>query len=1281
LSIRLDDDLADRLFAIAETLTLGAMQNGTILAGKHGVASLTIKDGKIEARVEGRRGLCRTILDLSDPDDADFSCSCTRWESCEHIAAVIVTILYGIATYGPPEAPGFEEYVDLFPPDWLRGKNLPPQSLFSAFDSLGGEPPKERPEPTEPPAKVAEEWWREYLRLTDREDRAEFLFQVTNARLRLRRGEDWMLRDTVRRVTGADNPLDDLHAYAAVMKNLHHYVYTNVRQFDDSGFLAFLASPEAAEVDRRFKAESDERHLCQWLEHAPAPPRRQITGPAVPDHLEAVWFVAPDSEGLPQLSWQLLLTSKRLDRAPRAHQGIDQLERDCESGKRVFPGEERSLLGFVATLPGLPSSSEDSEGRPKDPTVFPVLAATRWLDRWGGQPVLRWRDSGGIVLADWRPARLAPRADAEGRLAWHVELPPEEPEAPPRIGPLAEAELAVQTSWGHPSEEAAAAFVRRGDALHPLDTGGMPRSVLVAAWRQPLLPVQRLRNSVVAAARLVDRYSRTGDVQETWGGLVRTVRVEPAVELRLRGERTIELAAYVDAADGARFTRDARGRWIELPRSENSVPSAAAEAESAASGDSLEAMNAWEEAQEAERPADEAPDASRPDAEVLCTVPSPDDTDPLERFLAAFVPKGAEPFGGLRGEWGRTWAFAGKQLSALAQAWAERPGGVRYLGNSAFRDLLMLRKPPRFSISITEGGVDWFSVSVEMEKEMAALSPGEVRQALSATQSRLITLSGGRMYKREDLEEFEKTWEAMSGLGLNPAGDHQRIHALQLALGGEDVLSGLEGMEDLGARIRETLDGFQGIPAAAIPPELVPVLRPYQRQGVDFLVWAWEHFGGAILADDMGLGKTLQVLAALSVQIRARQEKTPSLVICPTSVTHGWLREAAHFTPWLKTAILQRGPDRKELWEKCSDYDLVITNYALARIDSKHLARHKWRLICVDEAQAIKNPAADIARAVKSFDAEYRVALTGTPIENRLLDLWSIADFAAPGYLGTHRTFERRTKEDTPESVYRGLRARLRPLLVRRMKKEVATELPPRIEERRDCEMLPAQRKAYLAELKRTRDMLAGAKSAGVVGQERIQILAALTRMRQICCDPALIGLDTEGSGKVNATLDIVDELLEAGHKVLLFSQFVRMLERIEQRFQKSGTPYWKLTGQSVRRHEIVEAFETSPTPGVFLISLKAGGTGLNLVSASHVILFDPWWNPAVEAQAIDRTHRIGQDKTVIAYRMVMTDTIEERILELQEKKRGLVQNVLEEDAFNRMLTRDDLSFILEEPE
>jgi len=349
------------------------------------------------------------------------------------------------------------------------------------------------------------------------------------------------------------------------------------------------------------------------------------------------------------------------------------------------------------------------------------------------------------------------------------------------------------------------------------------------------------------------------------------------------------------------------------------------------------------------------------------------------------------------------------------------------------------------------------------------------------------------------------------------------------------------------------------------------------------------------------------------------------------------------------------------------------------------LLKFNFSAIIVDEAQFIKNPDAQITTSVKQLKGEQKIALTGTPLENRLLDLWSIVDFIQPGYLGTqsqfHQNYDPPLNESSEESITQAkiarkrLSAKLRPLLIRRLKQQVATELPEKIEERRDCELCELQKKLYLAELRRSKEQIEQIVVEQGIGHSKIHVLAALTRLRQICCHPSLVGSDAP-SGKTETLFELLDPLIAEGHKVLLFSQFVQMLKILEIECQKREIPTFMLTGETKDRMQMVNNFQSATEPCVFLLSLRAAGTGLNLTNASYVVLYDPWWNPAVESQAIDRSHRIGQTKTVNAYRLISPGTVEEKIWELQQKKAQTIGDVLGEKGFTRSLTREDIEYL-----
>jgi len=350
------------------------------------------------------------------------------------------------------------------------------------------------------------------------------------------------------------------------------------------------------------------------------------------------------------------------------------------------------------------------------------------------------------------------------------------------------------------------------------------------------------------------------------------------------------------------------------------------------------------------------------------------------------------------------------------------------------------------------------------------------------------------------------------------------------------------------------------------------------------------------------------------------------------------------------------------------------------------LQRFSFRAVVLDEAQFIKNPDAQITLSVKQLQADQRLALTGTPLENRLLDLWSIVDFIQPGHLGTQQKFrekyEPRGEEDgdAQRIARRRLSAKLRPLLLRRLKSEVARDLPERIEQRRDCELGEAQRKLYLAELRRSREQVMNSVAERGIKGSTIHVLAALTRLRQICCHPLLVGNDA-ASGKTETLFELLEPLLAENHKVLLFSQFVQMLRILERECAVRQIPTHILTGVTKNRQEVMQAFQEDTHGGVFLLSLRAAGTGLNLTTASNVILYDPWWNPAVEAQAIDRSHRIGQTLTVNAYRLIAPGTVEEKIWELQQRKAKTIADVLGEQGFARNLSRTDLDYLFADDE
>jgi superfamily II DNA or RNA helicase len=579
---------------------------------------------------------------------------------------------------------------------------------------------------------------------------------------------------------------------------------------------------------------------------------------------------------------------------------------------------------------------------------------------------------------------------------------------------------------------------------------------------------------------------------------------------------------------------------------------------------------------------------------------------------------------------------------------------------------------------------DWFELKVDV-------FVGGSGEALTQKELAALLSSSGRFAEvRGKLVDVEKLRERNAILSDIAERRRSGLAAL-LAL--RDELHDNFGSVSLPPEIehmRERLRNFDGIPQVD-PPQLTGgSLRSYQQRGLDFLAYLSEFGFGGILADEMGLGKTVQVVSYL-LRRKLLEGSSPSLVIAPTSVTHTWENEIARFAPELRTLRLHSGSERAARYEDVPSADVVITSYALARLDAQQLAQYNFRSLILDEAQNAKNPASQIARVVRSLRAEHRLALTGTPVENSLRDLWAIFAFVEPGLLGSENSFRRRFEipisENDPKAIAT-LRSRLEPFLLRRTKEDVAPELPERTEVALACDLSPLQRRLYrgVAEAAR-RDVFAVVEEQGIENAT-VHVLAALTRLRQICAHPGLLfeeyREEPEASAKFEAFLETVDEILSGGHRLLVFSAFASMLRIMRAALDKREIAYGYLDGSTKDRdrQEEVARFMSADGPPLFLCSLKAGGVGLTLTAADYVILYDPWWNPAVERQAIDRTHRIGQHRAVTAYRLVTTGTVEEKIRVLAERKATLSRNIIKADgALAKALTREDLEMLLADPQ
>ncbi|MBI1207993.1 MAG: ATP-dependent helicase [Azospirillum sp.] len=603
-----------------------------------------------------------------------------------------------------------------------------------------------------------------------------------------------------------------------------------------------------------------------------------------------------------------------------------------------------------------------------------------------------------------------------------------------------------------------------------------------------------------------------------------------------------------------------------------------------------------------------------------------------------------------------------------------------------------------WDIEVFEVGHEWFSLDVGIEVEgrrypllpiligmierggMSALrtEDGKVRAMLD--DGRILALPAERVAK------FLGTLQEILGGGrLGRDGRLNLSTAEAPALVDlEDIVGtrwhGATRLLDLGRRLR----AFDHLERVDPPAGFKAQLRPYQCDGLDWLQFLRANDMAGILADDMGLGKTAQTLAHIAVERHTGRMDRPCLIVVPTSLVPNWTAEAARFVPDLSVLVFH-GLDRHQRRSEVASSDLVVTTYAIVARDVEFLAKIEFHLIVLDEAQSIKNPAAKATKAVCKLKARHRLCLTGTPIENHLGEVWSQFAFLMPGILGDQRSFTTRFRTpiekhgDTERRTQ--LAHRLRPFMLRRTKAEVATDLPPKTEIMRRVELATDQRDLYetirLSMHQKVREEVARLG----IGRSRIVILDALLKLRQVCCDPRLVKLKSAqkvtGSGKLETLMEMLPEMIEEGRRILLFSQFTSMLDLIKEALVPTGIPYVELRGDTADRATPVLRFQACEVP-LFLISLKAGGKGLNLTAADTVIHYDPWWNPAIENQATDRAHRIGQDKPVFVYKMIAAGTVEEKIVELQEKKGALANAMLDEGTWVGQIDTNDLDYLFQ---
>jgi superfamily II DNA or RNA helicase len=590
----------------------------------------------------------------------------------------------------------------------------------------------------------------------------------------------------------------------------------------------------------------------------------------------------------------------------------------------------------------------------------------------------------------------------------------------------------------------------------------------------------------------------------------------------------------------------------------------------------------------------------------------------------------------------------------------------------------LYRRPGEFKLSL-QSGIDWFDVQASVDFEGKPVALPTLLAALRRGEN-TVRLDDGTLGMLPD--QWLKKYSFLAKMGTL---EEDRLRFSRAQVGMLDLLLADQPgvlLDEVFVKVRDELRRFERIEPADPPAAFVGKLRKYQREGLGWLYFI-ERFGfGGCLADDMGLGKTVQVLALLAGRRNGDTADQPpaSLVVVPRSLIFNWKQEAARFAPTLKI-LDHTGIDRAKTAEGFAAYDLVLTTYGTLRRDVRLFKDAEFDFCILDESQSIKNASSQAAKAVRLLKGRHRLALSGTPVENHLGELWSLFEFLNPGMLGQASVFQFGAGQRNPDIESRALLARaLRPFILRRTKQQVAPELPAKTEQTLYCDLEPGQRKLYDELRGHYREALLGRLDADDLKRSKIQVLEALLRLRQAACHPGLIDKARTGdaSAKLEALLPQVREVLGEGHKVLIFSQFTSLLAIVRSQLDAEDVKYEYLDGRTRDRAARVERFQTDPECMVFLVSLKAGGVGLNLTAAEYVYLLDPWWNPAVEAQAIDRTHRIGQERPVFAYRLIARDTVEEKVLELQKTKRELADAIIGADnSLIRDLKREDLELLL----
>ena len=1030
-----------------------------------------------------------------------------------------------------------------------------------------------------------------------------------------------------------------------------------------SSLQPYLDRPDFEQEERAEEAESFRHELVEWLTEGPdetmANPRRE---------LRIVWKIESGYDPLEsRVQIDLRVNSPKLKEGSRNFFQVRGLCNEAANRPELFTAEDQSLLRWISDF--LPLLLTDKT-RSTSPFLSDNRSLLTWLTQWGSGGRCHWEEGAPVEFSPLS-ARIVPQLhpgseSGNGRSNAGLDLDFEVVTAAGLREPLSNARVFLAPKSDHARPELELVCVKH--CFYRL-TERPPRSLMALALKRGVSRVD-----VAAAGQLLPPLLR------------RYPHLQQQVKVHLRQVPSqIKFYFHLDEDDALqiRLMAAAREGNLKWEWSDDGWTKTQARHADLAGGDQDTYIHLPPPEMVVHETATSfagTTHSSAHDVEIWDDVPADEDTATALAWLRGFEAERGELCG--RPDNSGWWLILqAVRIPALLHHWQDRSAVWQYYANRRFQHLISGKRRRFPKLKIQSTGIDWFSVQAAWEDETLSMTEADWAR-LHQTDDPYVKLANGTWIEREEATAMAEAVNALAEIGVQVGAGEQQVGAWQMSGAQQAAWKKLETLVDgesdsVVKQLRKAVDDFKGLPEIPEPKGLHAELRPYQKTGLHFLAYASRFRLGALLADDMGLGKTVQALAWLQ-HLRETAGPAPSLVICPASVVFNWSREASQFTPDLKVLLLTAGEHRHSLRQEIPAHDLVVTNYALLRRDLASLQKFSFRAIILDEAQNIKNPESMVARAAKALKADHKLALTGTPLENRLLDLWSIMEFVHPSYLPDRSKFLEQYDRGASQPARALLSSRMRPVMLRRLKKQVAQDLPDRIEERIDCELTEGQRKFYLAELQRSRQALSTLDAPA--GQSRMHVLAALTRLRQICCHPSLAGGKKGlGSGKTSSLFELLEPLYAAGHKVLVFSQFVEMLKILKTELEEKGRPYFMLTGQTTQRGEVVQAFHDCKEPAVFLLSLKAAGTGLNLTSASYVVLYDPWWNPAVEAQAIDRTHRIGQDRTVIAYRLVTRGTVEEKIWRLQQSKAQLAQDVLGEEGFTGSLSKTDFDYLLED--